>query len=129
MVSCEFNKYSEGVRNDTKKIFKKNKEFIYSLDFQGKIIKKKVCADCEINKYTLTIKIDSISEQPLIRNKQYPPYYTFISDSILDLSVNASLFEKVQELDGIEKRSKSHTLKVNKIVIQFISKEDFKWLP
>ena len=129
LFNCGFNRFSEGVISDTKEIFKRNKEYIYLLDFYGEVIEKKICPDCEINKYIITVKIDSISKNPLISNKQYPPYYMFINDSILDLSVNNSLFEKVEESDIIDKRSRSYTLKVNQLDIQYLSEEEYTWLP
>ncbi len=129
MAGCRFNKYSEGVINDTKEIFKKKKEYIYLLDFSGQVVDKKVCNECKINKYTITVYLKRINNKPSFSDKQYPPYYMFTSDSTLNLSVNEDLFEKVEESGMIEKQNKSFALRINQIDIKYLSEEESKWLP
>jgi hypothetical protein len=127
--SCDYKKYAEGIKKDTQKTFEKNKDYIYQLGFEGQIKKKTYCADCELNKYTLTLELSQLSEKPVINNVQYLPYYTFESDSILNITVSKELYEQVKERDKIYKKKESFNLTVQERELLYLNKEKYRWLP
>lgn len=127
--SCNHNKYSEGIKKDTQKTFEKNKGYIYQLTFEGQVTEKTYCKECELNKYTLTLKLNQLSETPVISNVQYPPYYTFESDSVLNITVSKELFEQVKEKDKVYKEKESFNLKVGKLELLYLNQRKYKWLP
>jgi hypothetical protein len=129
LSSCNNNKYSEGIKKDTQKTFEKNKGYIYGLTFEGQITEKSYCKECELNKYTLTLKLNQLSEKPIISNEQYPPYYTFESDSVLNITVSKEFFDQVKERDKVYKKRESFNLKVGKLELLYLNKEKYKWLP
>ena len=108
--SCDYKKYTEGVKKDTQRIFNQNKNYIYRLAFEGKITEKKFCKECAFNKYTLKLEIDQLSEKPVISNIQYQPYYDFENDSVLNIAVSKELFEQVKEKDTVYKEKESFNL-------------------
>ena len=83
---CNNNKFAEGVLKESQGRFDRNKKFIYELSFKGKIFEKKICRECEINKYSLKIGLIELSEKPIISNVQFNPYYFFENDSQLNIS-------------------------------------------
>lgn len=129
LSSCNNNKYSEGIKKDTQKIFEKNKGYIYGLTFEGQITEKSYCKECELNKYTLTLKLNQLSEKPIFSSEQYPPYYTFESDSVLNITVSKEFFDQVKERDKVYKKRESFNLKVGKLELLYLNKEKYKWLP
>ena len=126
---CNNNKYSEGIKKDTQKIFVKNKGYIYGLTFEGQITEKSYCKECELNKYTLTLKLNQLSAKPIFSSEQYPPYYTFESDSVLNITVSKEFFDQVKERDKVYKERESFNLKVGKLELIYLNKEKYKWLP
>jgi hypothetical protein len=129
LFSCNNNKYSEGIKKDTQKIFVKNKGYIYGLTFEGQITEKSYCKECELNKYTLTLKLNQLSAKPIFSSEQYPPYYTFESDSVLNITVSKEFFDQVKERDKVYKERESFNLKVGKLELLYLNKEKYKWLP
>ncbi len=129
LSSCNNNKYSEGIKKDTQKIFVKNKGYIYGLTFEGQITEKSYCKECELNKYTLTLKLNQLSAKPIFSSEQYPPYYIFESDSVLNITVSKEFFDQVKERDKVYKERESFNLKVGKLELLYLNKEKYKWLP
>lgn len=129
LSSCNNNKYSEGIKKDTQKIFVKNKGYIYGLTFEGQITEKSYCKECELNKYILTLKLNQLSAKPIFSSEQYPPYYTFESDSVLNITVSKEFFDQVKERDKVYKERESFNLKVGKLELLYLNKEKYKWLP
>ncbi|MEI6697268.1 MAG: hypothetical protein WCO13_14535 [Bacteroidota bacterium] len=127
--SCNYNRYGNGIIEDTHKTFERNKGYIYRLTFEGQITKKAICNECELNKYTLTLKLNQLSEKPVISNVEFPPYYTFESDSILNITVSKELFVKVKERDKVYKEKESFNLKAENNELLYLNKEQYKWLP
>ncbi|WP_406747132.1 hypothetical protein, partial [Tenacibaculum maritimum] len=52
-------KFSEGVNQDSTNNIKFNKNYIRSLPFEGLVIKKDICNDCDSNSFIISIKPDS----------------------------------------------------------------------
>lgn len=129
MTSCQVKQFGEGVRNDTKRIFFTNKDYIYSLAFEGIVTNKEVCNNCNINKYNVRMTLSGLSKKPDISNIQYPPYYMFEGDSILTISVTKDLFDLISENDKILKGEKEPELTINGKKESYLSKKKNKWLP
>ncbi len=128
MTGCQVKQFGEGVRTDTKRIFYTNKEYIYSLSFEGIVKKKELCYSCNINKYSVRINLNRLSKKPEISNIQYPPYYLFEGDSILTISVTKDLFDLIKENDKIIKKKKEFDLIINTKRRTYLSKDKNKWL-
>lgn len=131
IIACNgtLKKYSRAIINDTKKIFTKHKEYIYETEFLGDIIDKNECRSCNINKYTLTIRLKKIINCPIFSMKQYPPYYTFITDSILSISVSKVIFDASDITKSISKKSKSLSIVLERNELQYLSDKKHEWLP
>ena len=127
--SCQVKPLAEGVKEDTKRIFSAKKGYIYRLSFDGVVEKKMLCNNCDINKYTLELRLNQISEKPDISKMQYPPYYIFKGDSVLTISVAKDLFDIVNEKDKVAKETKDLEISVNSLKHIYLSKEKNKWLP
>ena len=127
--SFNYSRYRNGIKKDTQKTFEKNKGYIYGLTFEGQITEKSYCKECELNKHTLTLKLCQLSEKPVISNAQFPPYYTFESDSILNITVSKELFEQVKEKDKVYKEKESFNLKAGEKDLLYLNKEKYKWVP
>jgi hypothetical protein len=87
------------------------------------------CEECELNKYQLKFSLSSLSEKPIISNMQYPPYYTFENDTVLNITVSKELFEQVKEKDRVFKVKESFYLKVKEQELLFLNQGKYKWLP
>lgn len=127
--SCDCNKYAQGVKNDSQRTFDRNKDYFYLLSFEGRIIKKNYCKECELNKYTLTLELNRLSKKPTFGSAQFPPYYNFESDTILNISVSKKLFEEGKEEDIVIKQGESANLKLNNQEYLLLDKEKYTWLP
>lgn len=60
---------------------------------------------------------------------QYPPYYTFENDTVLNITVSKELFEQVKEKDRVFKVKESFYLKVKEQELLFLNQGKYKWLP
>jgi hypothetical protein len=129
LSSCNYSKYSNGIKEETKKSFKEHKNYIYNLFFKGEIIKKEKCEKCQINKYSISLKLIRLNEKPSIGNTQYPPYYSFECDSILNITVSPNIFNQVEENEVVVKESHSSYLKIENNLILYLDSEEYQWLP
>ncbi|TKG93830.1 hypothetical protein EYV94_16430 [Puteibacter caeruleilacunae] len=129
LTSCNYFDYLKAVKKETQERFIRDKGYIYRLTFEGKITRKTYCTACEINKYELTLELKKISEKPTFSLAQYPPYYTFLNDSVVNVSVSRELFERVSEQDHVIKDKDSFNLMVDSEELLFLSKEKLKWFP
>jgi len=128
--SCD---YSREVKKETAKIFNSHKKFMTELSFEGIVSEKNICEKCIINKYTLKIRLTKLEKKSEFGNTYcspyYSPYYFFENDSILNISVDVNLFNGVEKNDIVTKRSKSLTIDVNQVELQYLNREKLYWLP
>jgi hypothetical protein len=129
LASCQFKPFVEGVKEDTRRNFTDKKDYIYRISIESVLEKKILCTGCDINMYTLQLRLNHISEKPDISKMQYPPYYVFKGDSLLIISVGKDLFEIVNEKDKVAKEAKDLEISVNSLNHIYLSKEMNKWLP
>lgn len=127
--SCKYYEYGKGIIEETKTTFEKNKAFIYSLSIEGEIEKKSYCEQCDLNRYTLLLKLKKISEKPNISSTQFSPYYSFESDSLLRIAVSKKIYELVNEKDKVYKEKKSFNIRVDNKEYLLLSKTKNKWMP
>ena len=125
---CDLIKYVEADRQETIKKFKGNKCYMEHLAFEGQIIEKRYCAKCEINKYTLRIRLSSISEKIGFMELSFPPYLEY-NDTILRIIVSKDLFTQVSEKQLISKASDSHYIKTAQLKLLYLSEKDKEWIP
>lgn len=70
-----------------------------------------------------------LNEKPSIGNTQYPPYYSFECDSILNITVSPNIFNQVEENEVVVKESHSSYLKIENNLILYLDSEEYQWLP
>jgi len=126
LYSCD---YSREIKKETAKIFDSHKKFMTELSFGGVVYEKNICENCKMNKYTLKIGLTQLDKKPEFGDTHYSPYYIFENDSILTISVDVILFNGVDIKDTVTKKSKSLTINVNQIKLQYLSSEKKYWLP
>lgn len=129
LANCQVRQFGEGVQEDTKRIFTSNKNYIVNLSFEGIIVRKSICEKCNINRYSLELKINELSVKPDFGKLQYHPYYFFDGDSLLTISVSKELYQNSFEQNIIRKNSNEFEIFVNNNKYQYLSKEEYKWLP
>ncbi|MCH4895568.1 hypothetical protein E0494_02495 [Marinilabiliaceae bacterium JC040] len=122
--------YAQAIKKETIKTFNSRKRFMTELGFVGVIHRKNICEDCNINfnRYSLKIKLIELGDKPEFGESQYPPYYSFEKDSILNISVNETLYNNVEVMDTIKKKSKFLTINIKLTELQYLSSEKKEWL-
>jgi hypothetical protein len=125
LYSCN---YANSVRQETIKKFEKSKSHMVHIAFEGQIIEKNYCAKCEITKYTLKIRLSSISEKIGFMELSFPPYLEY-NDTILRIIVSKDLFTQVTEKQLISKASDSHYIKTAQLKLLYLSEKDKEWIP
>jgi len=121
--------YSREVKEGSVEIFDFHKNFMFEIGFSGIISEKKICENCENNKYTIKIILIQLKRKPEFSETHYPPYYFFENDSTLNISVDVNLFKEVEILDTVIKNSKTFTFNVNQVEIQYLNNKKQEWLP
>lgn len=129
LANCQVRQYGESVQEDTKRIFTSNKNYIVNLSIEGIIVRKSICEKCKINRYSLVLKINNLSVKPDFGKLQYQPYYFFSGDSLLTISVPKELYQNAFEQNIIRKDSNEFEIFVNNNKYQYLSKEEYMWLP
>ena len=125
---CELFDYGNGVKKDTERIFSQKKEFIHQLAFQGYVQGKRYCSDCDVTKYSLTIKLDSITPQPSFSDITYAPYYAIKKDTLI-ICVSEQIFKSAIEKDSIKKNANSNDILIGTKINNLISGKKSSWLP
>ncbi|MGY6744909.1 MAG: hypothetical protein ACXIUQ_19410 [Cecembia sp.] len=116
------------VRNETKSNILSHKNFIKSVSFKGIIVDKKMCFECEQNKYQLTVELDDFDINNIeFSFRAYPPYYSMTSNKLI-LSVNNVIFDYVQMGDNFLKRNNSDELEVGGRNFLYLNKSKYQWL-
>lgn len=128
IVGCNNLEYAKAVKEDSNRVFMERKNLIMSLEFNGVLIEKTNCKDCQINKYTIKIKANIPNLNIPFYNASYPPYYT-IEDSIIKFSVNYTVFNALAINDSLIKNSSSRFLRVNKLDLPILAEENKLWIP
>lgn len=126
---CNVKKYSEAVKEDTERIFSSNKAFIHNLSMNGTVKDKFYSKDNYFNKYVLRISIYNLSDHPSINEIQYPPYYSFINDSLIDISVSEYLYNNTNVGSIFAKEINTNIVLINNNKFQLLNIDENKWLP
>lgn len=127
--SCQFLEYADNEREDTQRIFLEKKKFIFQTFFYGEIKEKKKCMECNFNRYSLLIKLDSGIKNATFANLQHQPYYIYEKDSQLTISVSKELFEVANVNDIIKKDSNSNYINVHGSSFKLLNDNDRLWIP
>jgi len=102
---------------------------MYKTSFCGVIKEKSNCRNCEINMYSLVIKLDSCSSIVSMTNLQYQPYYSYETDSSLNISVSKQIFELSKIGDTLRKDSNSNYILIREKTFSFLNDNKKLWLP
>jgi len=121
--------YAKGIQSDFRRIFTEKKEYFHSISFEGKILRKEFCENCDINKYVLAIQLSNISDIPNIFDKRFPPYYSFETDSTLCISIPKEIFAKTHENMKIIKRQNTDTITIDGKDYKYLNNKEYNWLP
>ncbi|CAA0151268.1 hypothetical protein AQ1689_200006 [Tenacibaculum maritimum] len=106
-------KFSEGVNQDSTNNIKFHKNYIRSLPFEGLVIKKDICNDCDSNSFIISIKPDSYNfSDKKLQFKEFSNMYK-ISENEIFFTVNQNLFNKINKGDRIVNPKDSSLIKVN----------------
>lgn len=127
--SCNIKHYSDAVKEDTERIFKSNKAFIHNLSINGFVTERNYYKDNTYNKYILRIKVLNISDSPSFSQLQYPPYYSFVNDSLIDISVSEFIYNNSHIGSRIDKNIKSNNIIIDNTKFQLLSNNEGVWLP
>jgi hypothetical protein len=118
------------LRKETQNNIVSHKRFFLKLAFSGLISKKEYCENCSINKYQLTIVLNEIKPEKInLSDKSFEPFYHFISDSILTISIGKNFFNYTRENQMIEKSEGDDNIVVNKKGFKVLSEKKYEWLP
>lgn len=126
--NCGNYNYAKAVKEDTKRIFRSKKSLIQSLAFKGLVVEKEKCDKCDFNKFTISIKLEELSQEIPFQDKNYPPYYSF-GDKLLSISVNQNVFNKLKRGDFITKTKDSRFLESNEKQLEILNTQELIWLP
>lgn len=122
--------YAKGEQNDFRENFNSKKNFILSLSFEGKIQNK--VDEILINKkhrYSITLILNNYQPKPSISKLQYPTYYGFNNDSILNLTVSKKIFDNCKINQVIHKKNNDYSVNINGNMLLLLNKLNDKWLP
>ena len=130
VTNCAYCNFAKGVKNDSERTFKSKKDFFVKLKIEGVIETKKQCNNCNVNRYQITIKLDSFKIEGInFSNRFNEPYYIFNENELLKISVSKSLFELLREQDRVVKDSNSFFMKFRNYNISILSEKELEWLP
>ena len=127
--SCQLFDYSSAEKKAANKMFLAKKQFIYQFSFCGVIKEKRNCPKCDLNKYSLSIKLDSCFTNPTFSDLQYHPYYSFENDSLLIISVSKQAFELSNTNDYVKKYSESNNIIIHDMSCVLLSNRKELWIP
>ncbi len=128
LYGCDLFDYGKNVKKDAERIFSQKKQFIHQLAFQGHVQEKKYCSNCDLAKYSLTIKLDSIKPQPSFSDIAYAPYYTIKKDTLI-ICVSERTFGLAIEKVNIKKNANSNYILLGSKVSSLISERKSSWVP
>lgn len=129
LTSCEYVKYSKGVKEDTRKQYVFHKELIKHTAFEGKILEKQYKKDSEINNYQITLNIDDAAYKKLKSGwPGLPPYYQLPEHNIVNFTVSPQIYKAVNVGKFISKESNSNNFTINNKNYSYLSTEEGKWL-
>ena len=117
----------KGTNEDTQKRFLVGKNYIYSVFFEGIIIKKEFHEQKQ-NFYSVDILLRDIN--PIANLSQKATlfsYYRFINDSLLNLRIDKNIYEKIKVNDIIFKDNNDYNIQINGEIVPFLNKNENKW--
>lgn len=126
---CNVKRYADGVKEDTERIFISNKTYIINLSMKGIVEEKNFYEDRVLCKYVIRLRLNDLGEHPDIGQIQYPPYYSFIGDSLIDISVSEYLYKHTEVKDTIIKNKKTIFVLINSSKMQLLNQDEKTWLP
>ncbi len=123
-VSC-----NNGVRKDVQQNILSHKEFIRQLAIDGVILQRIYCDKCNFNKYQFKVKLNTASEKVNLGYMSFPPYYTFLNNKEIMLSVNKELYDAGNEGTPISKPGGSINVTILEESYKLLSEEKYTWIP
>jgi hypothetical protein len=122
--------YAKAVKHDTERIFASQKQFIHSLSFAGRVLEKKYCHECDLNRYQIVIQLEELSPELIeLKNQSFQPYFNFSSQSYFTTSVSKSLFDFVEQGNLIRKQQDSNFVWYGESKLLLLSNEESQWIP
>lgn len=128
-LGCNSCKYANAVKKDAKINYIEKKNYIYTLSFKGNVKSKEECEICDINKYRIIVNIKYLSRKVDFSDKMYLPYYSFISDSVMLLSVNYFLYKQLSIGETVNKLDNSRYLTFRDTSMELLNRETNLWIP
>lgn len=127
-ISCNEINYSKAIKKDAERSFRENKLFIYSLEFNGVVINKKVCEYCKINKYVIDIRLLNVDQNVNFKYRQFLPYFS-INNEILSLSVTSNLFQAIDKGENIKKTPLTRYIEGKNGEYEILNQKEDAWFP
>jgi hypothetical protein len=131
-VIIMFNSCNSGnnIKTETQDRILSHKKFIHNIDFEGTVINKTYCNECNFNKYQIKIKVeDRKLEKIELGNLSFPPYYSILENNEIVLSVNSELYERTKNNSLIKKTKNSNCISIDNINNRLISEKKYQWIP
>lgn len=128
LVGCN---YGSNVKIATEENFLKKKQFFRQTMLKGIILNKNFCDYCEINRFRINIKLDSLSCQLFsFQYYSFQPYYFFENGKgELQISVTKEIFNVISVGNIIEKKMNSDSVQIGDNYLKLISEQKYKWFP
>jgi PBP1b-binding outer membrane lipoprotein LpoB len=118
------------VQKETQKRILTHKQFIYNISFEGIVIDKMYCNECNFNKYQIKIKSDNIINEKIeFGNLSFPPYYWISGRNEIILSVNKKLYDATQKEFQVKKIVNSTRLFINNKDYKLLNQKKYEWIP
>lgn len=123
--SCE-----SGIQKETQKRILLHKQFIKEFSFEGKVIDKIYCNECNFNKYQIKIKTNEVINDKIeFGNLSFQPYYFTSANNEITLSVNKELYLVIQKGTQIKKKGGANDLSIGDKDYKLLSQEKYQWIP
>jgi len=120
--------YAKAVQNDAQRIFKKSKDYILGLSFDGVIVEKTYNIDYYENQYSVTILLHQVEPKPLNKIGYYT-YYNFISDSLLTICIPQNVYNQIEIGEEVIKKANDYNIEVGEKKMLILSSTEKEWLP
>lgn len=129
LTSCDYIKYSKGVKDDTHKKFAYHKELINHTAFKGTVTNKLYYNNREANKYQITIHIDNAGYKKLKSGwPGFAPLYDIPEHNILNFSVSPAIYKAIKIGESIDKDPNSNNFIIDNKGYSYLSNDKHKWL-
>ena len=123
--SCDNNIQKE----NQKKIFS-HKQFINDFSFEGLVTEKIYCEKCNLNKYQITIKTNSLTREKVeFSNLSFEPFYKILENNKITFSVTKEVYDSTQKNLQIVKKSGSNGLLIKNKFYPLLNNKKFEWMP